>query len=177
MHEDDIKTYRSGMVKIRYLLGVAERKLFDDKAVYVLRVADNKLVVYSLLTAENANIYDILKALNIKNPTELTLVVNPKVEFSGNAYRFTDELNPRNPFLYILSQVLSELSIPILIMDGFPYGCFFRDNWSPALKTEAELRSYTGQAFAFFEEFYTNRQKENSGIASSPKAKALEKEA
>lgn len=84
-----VKLYKSGYTTIEYVEGVHRKK----DAAYVLHYSKHHdtLFAYTVLNMQNVCNDDIVRWLNI-HPTDdrVQYIVTPYVEFSGNAYRFTD---------------------------------------------------------------------------------------
>lgn len=84
-----VKLYKSGYTTIEYVEGVHRKK----DAAYVLHYSKHHdtLFAYTVLSMQNVNTDDITRWLNIHPADDrVQFIVTPRVEFSGNAYRFID---------------------------------------------------------------------------------------
>lgn len=84
-----VKLYKSGYTTIEYIEGIHRKKY----AAYVLHYSKHHdtLFAFTVLRMQNVSNSDIERWLQI-HPTDdrVQYIVTPYVEFSGNAYRFTD---------------------------------------------------------------------------------------
>ncbi|MBD6168953.1 hypothetical protein FMC13_01040 [Salmonella enterica subsp. enterica serovar Enteritidis] len=84
-----VKLYKSGYTTIEYIEGIHGKK----DAAYVLHYSkqNDTLFAFTVVNMKNVGSSDMARWLNI-HPTDdrVQYIVTPYVEFSGNAYRFTD---------------------------------------------------------------------------------------
>lgn len=111
-----VKLYKSGYTTIEYVEGVHKKK----DAAYVLHYSKHHatLFAYTVLSMHNVNTDDIARWLNIHPADDrVQFIVTPRVEFSGNAYRFTDSEDGETFLRLYITDIAKTRSAPSLIVD------------------------------------------------------------
>lgn len=121
-----VKLYKSGYTTIEYVEGVHRKK----DAAYVLHYSKHHdtLFAYTVLSMQNVNTDDITRWLNIHPADDrVQFIVTPRVEFSGNAYRFTDSEDGETFLRLYITDIMKTRPTPSLIVDATStqYGVHF----------------------------------------------------
>lgn len=111
-----VKLYKSGYTTIEYVDGIHRKK----DAAYVLHYSKHHdtLFAYTVLRMQNVSTDDITRWLN-NHPADdrVQFIVTPRVEFSGNAYRFTDSEDGETFLRLYITDIAKTRSAPSLIVD------------------------------------------------------------
>lgn len=121
-----VKLYKSGYTTIEYVEGVHKKK----DAAYVLHYSKHHatLFAYTVLSMHNVNTDDIARWLNIHPADDrVQFIVTPRVEFSGNAYRFTDSEDGETFLRLYITDIKKTRPTPSLIINttNTQYGVYF----------------------------------------------------
>lgn len=111
-----VKLYKSGYTTIEYVEGIHRKK----DAAYVLHYSKHHdtLFAYTVLRMRNVSTGDITRWLD-NHPVDdrVQFIVTPRVEFSGNAYRFTDSEDGETFLRLYITDIAKTRSAPSLIVD------------------------------------------------------------
>lgn len=145
-----VKLYKSGYTTIEYNEGVHKKK----DAAYVLHYSKHHdtLFAYTVLSMRNVNTDDVARWLNI-HPTDdrVQFIVTPSVEFSGNAYRFTDSEDGETFLRLFMTDAVKSKIVPRIVVEQThtQYGVHF-DCLPPDVELSIQLATSVGTVAAMF---------------------------